>query len=694
MIKKDDQAGTELPTELRTALAKAKMPNGETAYVELSLEGQRRLTTAVGTNVQILPDDVVARHRDEKDIKWMSLNRLMRLKTEERKEADFLDRLSTASAPEVVVFAKWVLEQAPAHDLTIAWGDAGPLLKYEDADSGHSFTLGQLSWRGRLSSTQRFSRRIQRLGLDASIYQGYLDQVAALIPGATRRRFRSPSGKEWEQVATSESPNKGIPRLDPLVTHGPEWFAIIDATVRKIRAALENRDDSADEGGIDLKKDDERSEATPKEYWECEVGVGDIRTAEAGVAALRASAAQGDADAQFNLGVMYAEGYGVTQDYVEAGAWYRLAADQGDAKAQFNLGVMYAEGYGVPQDAAEAVAWYRLAAEQGDPDAQTNLGGMYAEGRGVPQDAAEAVAWYRLAAERGDPDAQTNLGTMYAEGRGVPQNDVEAVVWHRLAAEQGHANAQNNLGVSCATGNGVPQDYDEAVAWFRLAAEQGHADAQNNLGVSCATGNGVPQDYDEAVAWHRLAAEQGHADAQNNLGVSCATGNGVPQDYDEAVAWHRLAAEQGHADAQNNLGGMYAEGRGVPQNDVEAVVWYHLAAEQGHADAQNNLGVSCATGNGVPQDYDEAVAWFRQAAEQGHADAQFNLGVSYATGEGVPQDNVEALMWHILADFRSTGKARERTEPARNGVAAQMTPADISEANRRAREWHEAHPVP
>ena len=587
MIKKADQAGTELPTELPLALTKQKMPNGETAYVELSLEGQRRLTTAaVGTNVQILPDDVIARHRHEKGIKWMSLNRLMRLKTEERKEADFLDRLSTASAPEVVVFAKWVLEQAPAHDLTIVWGDAGPLLKYEDADAGHSFTLGQLSWRGRLSSTQRFSRRIQRLGLDASIYQGYLDQVAALIPGATRRRFRSPSGKEWEQVATSDSPNKGIPRLDPLVTHGPEWFAIIDATVRKIRAALENRDDSANEGGIDLKKDDERSEATPKEYWECEVGGGNIRTAEAGVAALRASAAQGDADAQFNLGVMYAEGYGVPQDYVEAGTWYRLAADQGDADAQFNLGVMYAEGYGVPQDAAEAVAWYRLAAERGAHDAQTNLGGMYAEGRGVPQDAAEAVAWYRLAAAQGDADAQTNLGTMYANGRGVPQNDVEAVVWHRLAAEQGHANAQNNLGVSCATGNGVPQDYDEAVAWFRLAAEQGHADAQNNLGVSCATGNGVPQDAAEAVAWHR------------------------------------------------------------------------------------------------------------QAAEQGHADAQFNLGVSYATGEGVPQDNVEALMWHILADFRSTGKARERTEAARNGVAAQMTPADISEALRRAREWHEVHPVP
>ena len=161
-------------------------------------------------------------------------------------ESAFLEQLSQSSSPDVVTFAQWVLEQALAHDLTIEWGEAGPLLKYEDAETGHFFTFGQLSRKGLLSSTQRLSRRCQKLRLDASIYQDYLDQVAALIPGATRHRFRAPSGNEWEQLATSDSPNKGIPRLDPLVTHGPEWFEIIDATVRKIREALENRDDSAE----------------------------------------------------------------------------------------------------------------------------------------------------------------------------------------------------------------------------------------------------------------------------------------------------------------------------------------------------------------------------------------------------------------------------------------------------------------
>ena len=60
-------------------------------------------------------------------------------------------------------------------------------------------------------------------------------------------------------------------------------------------------------------------------------------------------AEQGDADAQFNLGVMYDEGDGVPQDYKEAFKWYRLAAEQGDAFAQFELGVMYDERLGVPQ---------------------------------------------------------------------------------------------------------------------------------------------------------------------------------------------------------------------------------------------------------------------------------------------------------------------------------------------------------
>ena len=161
-------------------------------------------------------------------------------------ERAFLDQLSESSSSEVVKFAEWVLEQAPAHDLTITWGEAGPLLRYEDAETGHRFTFGKLSKLGTLGDTHWLGGACQRRGFDASIYQSYLDQVAALIPGATRRRFRTPKGTEREHVAISDGPKKGSPPLAALVTHGPEWFEIIDATVRKIREALENRDDSAE----------------------------------------------------------------------------------------------------------------------------------------------------------------------------------------------------------------------------------------------------------------------------------------------------------------------------------------------------------------------------------------------------------------------------------------------------------------
>ncbi len=64
-------------------------------------------------------------------------------------------------------------------------------------------------------------------------------------------------------------------------------------------------------------------------------------------------------------------------DYQTALQEWRPLANEGDADAQYNLGLMYDGGKGVPLDDAEAVKWYRLAADQGDADAQTNLGLMY-----------------------------------------------------------------------------------------------------------------------------------------------------------------------------------------------------------------------------------------------------------------------------------------------------------------------------
>jgi uncharacterized protein len=106
-------------------------------------------------------------------------------------------------------------------------------------------------------------------------------------------------------------------------------------------------------------------------------------------------------------------------------------------------------------------------------------------------------------------------------------------------------------------------------------------------------------------------------------------------------------------------------------------------AEESNVAAQFNLGVMYQLSHGVPQDNEAAVSWYRKAAEQGLAEAQYNLGVMYANGDGVAQDYAAAHMWFNLAAANRNRNAVK----ARDIVAAQLTPAQIAEAQKLAREW-------
>ena len=106
-------------------------------------------------------------------------------------------------------------------------------------------------------------------------------------------------------------------------------------------------------------------------------------------------------------------------------------------------------------------------------------------------------------------------------------------------------------------------------------------------------------------------------------------------------------------------------------------------AKQGGAAAQYNLGLLYDYGYGVPQDYVEAVKWYRKAAEQGNAEAQRGLGWLYLTGRGVPQDYLLAHMWLNLAAAQGV----EFAIKARDFIAEDMTPDQITEAQKLAREW-------
>lgn len=145
-----------------------------------------------------------------------------------------------------------------------------------------------------------------------------------------------------------------------------------------------------------------------------------------------------DAESQYQRGVEYYHGAGVSRDYSEACKWFKLAAEKGHSGAQYSLGMRYVLGEGVTKDEAEACKWLKLAAEQGNTSAQYSLAMRYTKGEGIPKDYAEAVKWYTRAAEKGIAAAQYSLAWRYFEGgQGVSKNYVEAYKWFTLATDSG-----------------------------------------------------------------------------------------------------------------------------------------------------------------------------------------------------------------------------------------------------------------
>ncbi len=153
-------------------------------------------------------------------------------------------------------------------------------------------------------------------------------------------------------------------------------------------------------------------------------------------------------------------------------------AAAGDANAQYELGLRYAEGRGgAPRDPKTAFQWFAKAADKGLAPAQYRLGSIYEKGMGVDRDYAKALSWYKRAADVGNARAMHNLAVLYAGGGdGKPDYD-QAAQWFRKAAEYGVRDSQFNLAILCARGLGVPQNLAQSYLWFSAAAAQGDEDA-------------------------------------------------------------------------------------------------------------------------------------------------------------------------------------------------------------------------
>jgi TPR repeat protein len=114
-----------------------------------------------------------------------------------------------------------------------------------------------------------------------------------------------------------------------------------------------------------------------------------------------------------------------------------------------------------------------------------------------------------------------------------------------------------------------------------------------------------------------------------------------------------------------------------------AIALWEKAATQGESSAEYLLGLVYFTGDGATRDVLLAQSWFRKSAEQGNSPAQRSLGFCYADGTGVPRDLVQAHMWFNLAATHGDEKAAKDRE----SVAARMSPQQIEDAQKLARDW-------
>jgi localization factor PodJL len=150
-------------------------------------------------------------------------------------------------------------------------------------------------------------------------------------------------------------------------------------------------------------------------------------------------------------------------------------AEAGDAAAQFDLAVRYAEGGAAPRDFGLAAQWYERAAQQGLAVAEYRLGSLYEKGLGVGKDMQRAKDLYQRAAEQGNTRAMHNLGVLAAEGS--KPNYTSAALWFGKAAEYGIRDSQYNLAVLLGRGLGLPKDLVKSYTWFAIVATAGDADA-------------------------------------------------------------------------------------------------------------------------------------------------------------------------------------------------------------------------
>lgn len=223
------------------------------------------------------------------------------------------------------------------------------------------------------------------------------------------------------------------------------------------------------------------------------------------------AALQGNASAQFSMGLVFEQGDGEDVDFAKAVYWYEAAVKQNFVKAIINLAILTESGKGTAKDHKQAFTLFKRAAAQSSPVGMFNVGRCYHFGIGVKECGQKAVEAYSAAAKLGNYNALFQLGSLYVfGGHGVAKDEVSGIRLLLAAATGGrHRHAQSTVAWCFNNGVGTEIDHVKAVHFYECAARQGDVTSQVNLANAYMRGAGVPQNIDMAYKWYEEAAQQG-----------------------------------------------------------------------------------------------------------------------------------------------------------------------------------------
>lgn len=330
---------------------------------------------------------------------------------------------------------------------------------------------------------------------------------------------------------------------------------------------------------------------------------------------LKKQADDGDAKAQNQVGVMLRDGVGgAIRAPGEAKYYFELSAAQGNADAQYNLGSMYELGCSnvIKPDIKKAIEYY-LKVQLDNPNAQLRLICIYLRSggkeQGIPRELIEKIVvnYFHTPKQEWNADELYCFGRMAELGMWSDKSQENAIAYYQLSVEKGHLEARNRLGC-------IYKDQDnkqDALDCFRLNAQWGDFFAQDQMGNMYQQGWGVDRNHVDAFSWHRLSAKQGDPEGQYHLGMQYLNGEGVLKDEKKAFKYFQLSADQGHADAQYQVGVFCQEGKHVAQNSQKAITYLTRSANQGNKDAQKMLGNIYLYGLHVDPDQTKSLGYLK-----------------------------------------------------------------------------------